>query len=141
MYKFLKNYLVFCLICLQTAIPFIHAHAFGVDGFNAHIFHTHTVDLGSDPNKDLDSVSSTISALANVHVGQNEFVGVVTTVASGIKTSLGDNIADGIAAVAVFFTLVLLFFDAPAQFWPNSRLFFPPQHSVYSLHNSRAPPA
>lgn len=133
MQKNVKIYLILSLICLQLVAPFIHAHAFGLDSLKAHFFHVHTVEIGN--------ANSTNGALTQAHIGENEIIGAITTVASGIKTSLADTIADGIAALAIFFTLALLIFDVPARFFANSGLVLYSQRYVYSQQNPRAPPA
>ena len=128
-----KIYLILSLICLQVVAPFIHAHAFGLDSMKAHFFHVHTVENGN--------ANSYSGALTQAHIGENEIIGAITTVASGIKTTLADTIADGIAALAIFFTLALLIFDVPARFFANSGLVLYPQRYAYSQQNPRAPPA
>ena len=133
MQKNLKIYLTLSLICLQILSPFIHAHAFGLDSIKARFFHVHNVENGN--------VNSPTSAISQAHIGENEIIGAITTVASGIKTTLADTIADGIAAVAIFFTLALLIFDVPARFFANSGLVLYPQRYAYSQQNPRAPPA
>ena len=132
MQKNVKIYLILSLICLQIVAPFIHAHAFGLDSLKAHFLHVHTVEN--------DNANSTNGALTHAHIGENEIIGAITTVASGIKTSLADTIADGIAALAIFFTLALLIFDVSARFFSNSGLVLFPQRYAYFRQIPRAPP-
>ena len=132
MQKNVKIYLILSLICLQIVAPFIHAHAFGLDSLKAHFLHVHTAEN--------DNANSTNGALNHAHIGENEIIGAITTVASGIKTSLADTIADGIAAFAIFFTLALLIFDVSARFFSNSGLVLFPQRYAYFRQNPRAPP-
>ena len=129
MQKNIKIYLILSLICLQVIAPFIHAHAFGLDSLKAHLFHVHTAENGSANG-----------TLTQAHIGENEIIGAITTVASGIKTSLADTIADSIAALAIFFSLALLIFDVPARIFANSGLVLYPQRYAYSQQNPRAPP-
>ena len=130
--KNVKIYLILSLICLQIVAPFIHAHAFGLDSLKAHFLHVHTLEN--------DNANSTNGALTHAHIGENEIIGAITTVASGIKTSLADTIADGIAAFAIFFTLALLIFDVSARYFSKSGLVLFPQRYAYFRQNPRAPP-
>ncbi len=132
MQKNVKIYLILSLICLQIVAPFIHAHAFGLDSLKAHFLHVHTVEN--------DNANSTNGALTQAHIAENEIIGAITTVASGIKTSLADTIADNIAAFAVFFTLALLIFNVPVRIYANSGLVLYPQRYAYFRQNPRAPP-
>ncbi|MFM9836530.1 MAG: hypothetical protein ACKVOA_10555 [Methylophilaceae bacterium] len=128
MKKIVKKYLLLCLICLQIVAPFIHAHAFGHDSFKEHIIHFHTDEVGNQNSVD--------NAFSQTHVGENQMVGAITTVAKGIKTVL----ADEIALMAILFSFVLILFNF-------KKLFLPPlfqtanyQRIAYSLLPSRAPP-
>ncbi len=132
MHKNAKIYLVLCLICLQIVVPFIHAHAFGQDSFKEHTLHLHTNEVGN-----IDSLNNRLS---QTDMSENEIVGAVTTVASGIKTSLADDIADGIAVVAIFFTLILLIFSATARFVSNPIQALHTKQYLHSVQNPRAPP-
>lgn len=127
--KNVKIYLILSLICLQIVGPFIHAHAFGLDSLKAHFLHVHTMEN--------DNANSTNGALTQAHIAENEIIGAITTVGSGIKTS----IADTIFASTVFFTLALLIFNVPARFFANSDLVLYPQRYAYFRQNPRAPPA
>jgi hypothetical protein len=130
--KFIKQFLVLCLIVLQFVAPFIHAHAFGHDSFKAQVFHVHADEMG---NLDTDNGSFSQAQLHN-----HEVSGAITTVASGIKTSAADDIADGIALLAILFTCALMIFNVPSKFSLTPRLFLPTQQLSYALQNPRAPP-
>jgi hypothetical protein len=130
--KFTKQFLMLCLIVLQFAAPFIHAHAFGHDSFKAQIFHLHTDEI-SNFNTDNGSFSQ-------AQLYDHEVVGAITTVSSGIKTSMADDIADGIAVLAILFTFAPMVFNVPGKFsWPT-RLFLPAKQLSYAHQNPRAPP-
>ena len=132
MQKILKNYLLLCLICLQIVAPFIHAHAFGRDSYKEHIFHLHADETGN--------VNSANNALSQTHVGENQMIGAITTVASGIKTSLADYFADDIALMAILFSFVLLLLNFKSRLLPLRFQTANYQRIAYSLHPSRAPP-
>ena len=130
--KIAKKYLLYCLVCLQIFVPFIHAHEFGRDSYKEHIFHFHTDEISN--------VNNANAALGQAHVSENQIIGTVTTVASGIETSLADHFADDIALLAVLFSFVLLLFNFNNQFL---RTYFQTTHYrriAYSLYTSRAPP-
>jgi hypothetical protein len=135
MLKQVKNSLILCLIALQFVAPFVHAHAFGHDSFKAQVMHMH-----ADEFENVKSADGANSTLNQTHIGENELIGAVTTVASGIKASLTDDIADGLAAMAIFFTFALLIFNAPTRFLANSTQDLPLQRNFYSLQSPRAPP-
>lgn len=132
MIKFVKNYLVLCLICLQMFAPFIHAHAFGHDIFKAHVFHVHADEIAY--------ASGDSKNFSQADISDNQIIGAITTVANGIKTSASDDIVGGIALMAIFFTLALLIFSTRFRFIANVNQAFPLQRNLYSLHNPRAPP-
>ncbi len=132
MLKQTKNFLMLCLIALQFVAPFIHAHAFGHDSFKAQVFHMHAEEIGQ--------AISVNSSLNQPHIGENEVIGAVTTVASGIKASLADDIADGLAVMAIFFIFALLIFNAPTRFLANTAQALSLQRNFYSLQSPRAPP-
>ena len=132
MYRNAKKYLVFCLVCLQMVAPFIHAHAFGLDSFKQHIFHFHTDEVSN--------INSADTALSQTHIGENQLIGAITTVASGIKTSLADDFADVIALMAVLFSFVLLLFNFNNLFLRAYSQTTHYRRIAYSLYTSRAPP-
>ena len=128
----IKKYLLLCLVFLQFIAPFIHAHEFGHDSFKEHTFHLHTDGISN--------LNGANNALNQAHVGENQIIGAVTTVASGIKTSVADDIADSIAVMAILFTLVLLVFGISARFIWQPIQALPTQRYFYALQNPRAPP-
>ena len=134
MCKNVKKYLVLCLICLQMVAPFIHAHAFGLDSFKQHIFHFHTDEVSNI------NINSADTALSQTHIGENQLIGAITTVASGIKTSLADDFADVIALMAVLFSFVLLLINFKNLFLPTYSQTTNYRRNAYSLYTSRAPP-
>ena len=117
---------------LQFIAPFIHAHEFGHDSFKEHTFHLHTDEISH--------LNSANNALNQTQVGENQLIGAVTTVASGIKTSLDDDIVDGIAAMAIFFSLALLIFGVSTRFIWQPIQALPTLRYFYALQNPRAPP-
>ena len=134
MYINAKKYLVICLVCLQMVAPFIHAHTFGLDSFKQHMFHFHTDEVSNT------NINSADTAISQTHVGENQIIGAIITVANGIKTALADHFADDIALMAVLFSFVLLLFNFNNQFL---RTYFQTTHYrriAYSLYTSRAPP-
>lgn len=131
-YKNVKNYVVLCLICLQILVPFIHGHEFGRDSYNERIFHFHTDEISNVNNG--NAVSS------QTHVSENQIIGAITTVASGIKASLTDNFADHIALLAILFSFALLVFNFKSRLVPPHFQTANYQRIAYSLHPSRAPP-
>ena len=132
MLKQAKRCLMLCLIALQFVAPFIHAHAFGHDSFSEHAFHLHADEL---INPNLLNVS-----LDQAQLGHNEIAGAITTVASGIKNAVADDIADGIAFIAIFFTLLLLSFNRSESFvWQPIQALLT-HLNFYSPQRSRAPP-
>ena len=133
MLKNVKIYLILSLICLQVIAPFIHAHAFGLDDIKARFFHVHSAEVSSANN--------TNSSITQAFIGENEIIGAITTVANGIKTSFADNITDGIAALAIFFTLALPIFNASNRFCYKTKLVLYSHRHVYTRQNPRAPPA
>ncbi|MBC7755172.1 MAG: hypothetical protein H7Z20_00730 [Bdellovibrio sp.] len=132
MLETVKKYLLYCLICLQIVVPFIHAHEFGHDSYKEHIFHFHTDEISN--------VNNANTALGQAHVSENQIIGAITTVASGIKTSLADHFADDIALIAILFSFVLLIFNLKSRFVPSRFQTANYQRIAYSLHHSRAPP-
>ena len=128
----IKKYLLLGLIFLQFIAPFVHAHEFGHDSFKEHTLHLHTDEMSN--------LKSANNALNQTQVGENQLIGAVTTVASGIKTSLADDIVDGIAAMAIFFSLALLIFGVSTRFIWQPIQALPTQRYFYALQNPRAPP-
>ena len=129
-----KKYLVFCLVCLQMVAPFIHAHAFGLDSFKQHMFHFHTDEVSNT------NINSADTAISQTHVGENQIIGAITTVANGIKTALADHFADDIALMAVLFSFVLLLFNFNNLFLRTYSQTTHYRRIAYSLYTSRAPP-
>ena len=128
-----KKYLVFCLVCLQMVAPFIHAHALGFDSFKQHMFHFHTDEVSNI------NINSADNAISQKHVGENQIIFAIITVANGIKTDLADHFADDIALMAVLFSFVLLLFNFKNL---SIRTYSQTTHYrriAYSLYTSRAP--
>ena len=117
---------------LQFIAPFIHAHTFGYDNSKDNAFHVHADEV--------HSANSTSNSLNQAQISENQIIGAITTVASGIKTSLADDIADGIAVMAILFTVVLLVFGISARFVWQPILALHSQRYFYVLQNPRAPP-
>ena len=117
---------------LQFIAPFIHAHTFGYDNSKDNAFHVHADKVSS--------ANSTSNSLNQAQISENQIIGAITTVASGIKTSVADDIADGIAVMAILFTLVLLVFGISARFVWQPIQALPTQRYFYALQNPRAPP-
>jgi hypothetical protein len=67
-------------------------------------------------------------------------IGAVTTIGSGIRTSLVDFIADNIASIAILFFFLLPIFDFKSRLVPPCFQTANYQRIAYSLHLSRAPP-
>ena len=129
-----KKYLVFCLVCLQMVAPFIHAHAFGLDSFKQHMFHFHTDEVSNI------NINSADTAISQTHVGENQIIGAIITVANGIKTALADDFADDVALMAVLFSFVLLLFNFNNLFLRTYSQTTHYRRIAYSLYPSRAPP-
>ena len=129
---------------MQFIAPFIHAHAFGNDSSKEHTFHLHADKVSSESNSHITNQitnhSSTNSTLNQAQIGDNQIISAITTVANGIKTSVADDIADGIAVMAVLFTFVLLVFNASARLVWQPIQAIPTQRYFYALQNPRAPP-
>jgi hypothetical protein len=132
MLKQVKQFLILCLLVLQFAAPFIHAHAFGHDSFKAQVFHVHADEIGY--------ASGDTKTFSQADISDNQIIGAITTVSNGIKTSASDDIVEGVAFLAIFFTLALSSFNACSKFIANANQAFPLQHNLYSLYNPRAPP-
>jgi uncharacterized membrane protein YcgQ (UPF0703/DUF1980 family) len=132
MIKIVKKYLLYCLVCLQIIVPFIHAHEFGRDSYKEHIFHFHADEIGT--------ANSTNNTIGQTQVGENQIVGAITTVASGIKTALAGDFADAIALMVVLFSFVLLPFNFKCRLLPLRFQAANYQRIAYSLYPSRAPP-
>jgi hypothetical protein len=129
MLKLTKYFLVLCLITLQLVAPFIHAHAFGHDSFKTHAFHVHATELADAKNE-----------IHQAQLYDHVIIGAITMVASGIKTSAADDIADDIVAMAVFFILALLVFNISARLVWQAIHALRSQRYFYALQNPRAPP-
>lgn len=133
---------------MQFIAPFIHAHAFGYDSANEHTFHVHADKVASESNSHITNQitshitnqSSINSSLNQAQIGDNQIISAITKVANGIKTSVADDIADGIAVIAILFTFVLLFFSASARLIWQPIQALTPQRYFYVLQNPRAPP-
>lgn len=143
----IKKYLLLSLIFLQFIAPFIHAHAFGYDSSKEHTFHLHADKVASESSSESSSItsqitnqSSTNSSLNLAQIGDNQIISAITTVANGIKTSVADDIADGIAVIAILFTFVFLVFNASARHVWQPIQALTPQRYFYVLQNPRAPP-
>jgi hypothetical protein len=133
MLKSTKDFLTLCLIILQFIAPFIHAHAFGLDGFKEHTFHVHSSELGaSGENEDF---------AGKTYLAKQQVIGAVVSVASGIKTSMADDIADSLAMMAILFAFVLLVFNGLHYLRPPYFQSEKYQQYLYVLQNPRAPPA
>jgi hypothetical protein len=120
---------------LQLVAPFIHAHAFEHDSFKAQALHVHTDIAISAINE-----NSANNSFSQGQVGENQIIDAITSVASGIKNSVADDIADGIAVMAVFFILALLVVNTLAHFVKPPIRGFYSQRYFFSLQNPRAPP-
>lgn len=140
----IKKYLLLSLIFLQFIAPFIHAHAFGYDSSKEHTFHLHADKVASESNShitnQISNQSSTNSSLNQAQIGDNQIISAITTVANGIKTSVAEDITDGIAVIAILFTFVLLVFSASARLVWQPIQAIPTQRYFYVLQNPRAPP-
>ncbi len=134
MYVNAKKYLVFCLVCLQMVAPFIHAHAFGLDSFKQHMFHLHTDEISNI------NLTNANTAISQTHVGENQIIGAIVTVANGIKTALAVHFADDIALIAVLLSFVLPLFNFKNLFLRNYSQTTHYRRIAYSLYTSRAPP-
>jgi hypothetical protein len=131
MLKFSKNSLMLCLVMLQFLAPFIHAHAHGLDDSKEHSFHLLTNEV---------NVSSTNQNIANTQISDQPTADTIVTVASGIKVSKADDIADNIAMLAVLFTIVLIVFSKSSSLRPRFHQVKKYHHTPYSLQSPRAPP-
>jgi hypothetical protein len=128
----MRIYLIICLVFLQTIIPFIHAHAFGLDSYKQHTIHVHDENIASSIN------NKKFAQFANDNNQQIE--GAAITVASGFKQDFSDNITDELSMFAILFTFVLLLFNAPTQLIRLGFQFPHYRRIAYSLQNPRAPP-
>jgi hypothetical protein len=128
MLKHTKQFLVLCLIALQMAAPFIHAHAFELDSFKAHILHIHSGEISTASTGAGDSVQQ-------AHLAQHQ-ADTIFTVANGIKNTS----ADDMALLAILFTFCLLIFNFSSRFIPQYVQKPCYRHPYYSLQNPRAPP-
>lgn len=128
MLKHTKQFLVLCLIALQMAAPFIHAHAFELDSFKAHILHIHAGEI---------STASTGAgySVQQAHLAQQQ-ADTIFTVANGIKNTS----AEDLAWLAIFFTFCLLIFNFSNRFIQQHVQAPCYRHPHYSLQNPRAPP-
>jgi hypothetical protein len=132
MLKLTKHFLLLCLIVLQLIAPFIHAHAFGLDNFKEHVFHVHADEIGvTSENQDTTS---------QAYLGNQQLIGAITTVATGNKASIVENVADSLATIAILFAFVLLLFSGLSQLIPRYFQADIHQQYFYSLQNPRAPP-
>ena len=131
MLKLSKNFLMLCLVMLQFFAPFIHAHAYGLDDSKEHGFHIHSNEVSTPSNN---------QGIANTQISDQPTVGAIITVASGIKVSKADDIADNIAMLAVLFTIVLIVFSKSSPLRPSFFQVPKYRHTPYSLQSPRAPP-
>ncbi|MDI1362480.1 hypothetical protein [Methylotenera sp.] len=116
---------------LQFLAPFIHAHAYGLDDSKEHGFHIHSTEVSTSTNN---------QDIANTQISGHPTAGAIVTVASGIKVSKADDIADNIAMLAVLFTIVLIVFSKSSPLRPRSLQVPKYRHTPYSLQSPRAPP-
>jgi len=131
MFKLSKNFLMLCLVMLQFLAPFIHAHAYGLDDSKEHGFHIHSSEINASSNN---------QDIANTQISDQPTAGTIITVASGIKVSKADDIADSIAMLAVLFTIVLIVFSKSSPLRPRFLQVLKYRHTPYSLQSPRAPP-
>jgi hypothetical protein len=131
MFKLSKNFLMLCLVMLQFFAPFIHAHAYGLDDSKEHGIHIHSSEVSAPVND---------PAVDNTQISDQPTVGAIATVASGIKVSKADEIADNLAMLAVLFTIISTIFYKSSPLRPS--FFQAPKyrHTPYSLQSPRAPP-
>jgi hypothetical protein len=131
MFKLSKNFLMLCLVMLQFFAPFIHAHAYGLDDSKEHGIHIHSSEVSAPVND---------PAVDNTQISDQPIVGAIVTVASGIKVSKADDIADNLAMLAVLFTIISIIFNESSPLRPS--FFQAPKyrHTPYSLQSPRAPP-
>jgi hypothetical protein len=133
MLKHIKQFLVLGLIALQMAAPFIHAHAFELDNFNAHILHIHAGEISATSTSGDLTQHAHLSQQA--HFAQHQ-ADTIFTVANGIKNTS----ADDLAWLAIFFTFCLLIFNFSnrfiLQYIQKPRYRYP----YYLLQKPRAPP-
>jgi hypothetical protein len=128
MLKHAKQFLVLCLIALQMAEPFIHAHAFELDSFKVHILHIHAGEISTASTGAGDSAQQ-------AHLAQ-QHADTIFTVANGIKNTS----AEDLAWFAIFFTFCLLIFNFSSRFIQQHVQALRYRHPHYSLQNPRAPP-
>lgn len=131
MFKLSKNFLMLCLVMLQFLAPFIHAHAYGFDDSKVHGFHIHSSEINASSNN---------QGIANTQLSDQPTVGSIVTIGSGIKVSKADDIADNIAMLAAFFTIVLVIFNLAIRLKLSFLRVSKYLHTPYSLQNPRAPP-
>lgn len=125
----IKTYLALCLIGLQLFVPFIHAHAFGLDTLSERAVHFHT--------NTIDTLSST-NMLADAPLQQQS--GYVVTVASGVapqEASLDLSPSLGLA-VFLCFALLLLAQSSSVIFYSSTPLFL--KRHIEAQRSPRAPP-
>jgi hypothetical protein len=131
MFKLSKNFLMLCLVMLQFFAPFIHAHAYGLDDSKEHGIHIHSSEV---------SVQVNDPAVDNTQISDQPTVGAIVTVASGIKISKADDIADNLAMLAVLFTIISIVFSKSNPLSPSFFQAHKYRHTPYSLQSPRAPP-
>ena len=131
MFKLSKNFLMLCLVMLQFFAPFIHAHAYGLEDTNEHGLHIHANET---------SVPVNDPAIEDAQISDQPTVSSIVTIGSGIKASKADDIADNIAILAAFFTIVLVNFNLSIRLKPSFLQVAKFHHTPYSLKNPRAPP-
>ena len=116
---------------LQFFAPFIHAHAYGLDDSKEHGIHIHSSEV---------SVQANDPAVDNTRISDQPTVGAIVTVASGIKISKADDIADNLAMLAVLFTIISIVFSKSNPLSPSFFQAHKYRHTPYSLQSPRAPP-
>jgi hypothetical protein len=133
MLKHTKQFLVLCLIALQMAAPFIHAHAFELDNFKAHILHIHAAEISPTSTSGDLTQQEHLSQQARLAQHQAD---TIFTVDNGIKNTS----ADYLALLAIFLTFCLLIFNSSSRFIRQYAQTPPYRQQYYSLQNPRAPP-
>ena len=128
----IKKYLLLCLIFLQIVAPFIHAHAFGLDGSKQPSLHIHSSEVSA--------INFNKNSASKSYIGTQQAVGAVFTVSSGNKVSDTDDLENYQAMVAILFALGCLIFGGLTHFIPRHFLVSYQLQPHYLLQNPRAPP-
>jgi hypothetical protein len=104
----LKHFILFLLIGVQAMAPFVHGHAFGLDGEQTTGPHIHKQDFTPIVTTQLKQLNESIASVSSVRAQDSlhNLEGMVVNIASGINRNDRLDIA---AILIVVFSFVYLY--------------------------------